>query len=127
MSAWIVSKHHVDVIVDGAIRLGIIEQAESVKVGRMLTNANKRSIQARYGEDAADAANVQTYWYTTPRETVSDVVLLVQVKCYNYQTCEIWEYEKTTAYRFVQKMERALAMLGVTRESDGYSDAPWGV
>jgi hypothetical protein len=127
MSAWIVSKHHIDVIVDGAIRLGLIEQTEAVKTGRMLTNANKRSIQERYGREDRAAATVQTYWYTTPRETISDVVLLKQVNCYDYQTSEIWEYEKTTAYRFTSKMERALASRGVTRDSEGYNEAPWGV
>lgn len=127
MSAWIVSKHHIDVIVDGAIRLGLIGLGDATKTGRMLTNANKRSIQARYGREDRQAATVKTYFYTTPREQIPDVVLSKQVHCYDYQTCEIWEYEKTTAYKFAQRMERALEARGVSRKSPGYDEAPWGV
>ena len=127
MSAWIVSRHHIDQLVAGAIRLGIIEQSDSLKVGRMLTNANKKSIRARYGWDDEGAARVKTYWYTRPYVLLSDVSLYKQVGCYDYQTCEFDGYEKSRAHAFVRKVERALAERGVTNKSEGYEAAPWGV
>ncbi len=128
MSAWIVSATHITHVVDGAVRLGVIERKDAQKTGRMLSNANKRSIQARYGEWDEGARRVKTYnWWGSPKEPVSEVVLLKLVSCYSYQTCEVWGFEKTTAGRFVARMERRLAAMGVTRSSQGYDEAPWGI
>ena len=127
MSAWIVSKHHIDQLVAGALRLGVIGPQDATVVGRMLTNANKKSIRARYGWYDEEAARVKTYWYTIPRAPISDVSLLKQTRCYDYQTCEFDGYEKSRAHAFVRKVERALAERGVTNKSEGYEAAPWGV
>jgi hypothetical protein len=127
MSAWIVSPNHISHLVAGAIRLGVIEQADATKVGRMLTNANKRSIRARYGEHDEWAARVKTYNYWTPREQISDASLCKQVHCYDYQTCEFASYEQSDAYRFVTKMLLTPELSKVDRNSDEYDRAPWGI
>ena len=125
MSAWIVSKHHIDVLVDGAVRLGVIYPEDRLIVGRMLTNANKKSIRTRYGYDDEGAARVKTYRYSPSGHPISDVALYKQVGCYDYQTCEFDGYEKSEAYKFVHKMQDALAPIGYL--SPGYDEAPWGV
>lgn len=128
MSAWILSPRHINEIVAGAIRLELIDKADAQRVGRMLTNANKRSIRARYGEDDEGAARVEPFWFRgIPREPISDVSLFKQVRCYDYQTCEFDGYETSSAGRFMAKMERVLAKRGVTHESPGYNEAPWGL
>jgi len=127
MSAWIVSTNHIRQMVDGAIRLGLVEPKDATTVGRMLTNANKRSIRARYGEWDEGAAAVQPYWHTPTREPISDLSLLMQLNCYDYQTCEFDGYERSTAYKLVERMRKALAKQGITRNTPGYNDQPWGV
>jgi len=128
MSAWIVSKNHIDMLVRGAIRLGVITSDQGTAVGRMLTNANKKSIRARYGADDEGAARVKTYWYNPGGSRVlSNVSLLKQASCYDYQSCEYVGYENGPAHQFIVKLERALEALGVTRESEGFDSAPWGV
>lgn len=128
MSAWILSPHHINEMVAGAIRLEIIDRADAQKVGRMLTNANKRSIRARYGSWDERATKVETFWFRgIPSNPISDASLIKQVACYGYQTCEFDGYETSTAGRFVRRMEKALAKRGVTRDSEGYAEAPWGI
>ena len=127
MSAWIVSKHHIDVLVDGAVRLGVIYPEDRLIVGRMLTNANKKSIRARYGADDEGAARVKTYRYSPSGHPISDVSLYKQVGCYEYQTCEYDGFENGPAYRLTTTMRRALEAMGINAQSPGYNDAPWGV
>ena len=130
MSAWLVSDAHINALVEGAIRLGVIESADAYKTGSMLRRANTKSIRARYGEWRCDAPETYyrpAYRYWTPRQPLSDVSLLKNVGCYDYQTCEYDAYERSAAWRFVKQMERVLALYGVTWESPGYSEAPWGI
>jgi len=122
-----VSNHLIDQLVYGAIRLGLLDAKNATRVGRMLTNANKRSIRARYGPDDLEAKRVRTYSYFPPLEPISDVSLYKQVAHYDYQTCEFDGYETSGAGRFVARMWRTLEARGVNRTSPGYSDAPWGL
>lgn len=130
MSAWMVSKNHIDVLVEGAIRLGLVAPADATKTGRMLWRANRKSIRARYGAsryDTPETYDNPTYFYAEPREPLSDLSLYVQVCCYDYQTCEYDSYPRSPARKLVAKMERALEALGYSHESPGWSEAPWGV
>jgi hypothetical protein len=130
MSAWIVSKRHIDQLVYGAIRLGVIHPESATDMGAMLTRANIKSIRARYGqydEGAAAKAAQGPYRYREPRDPIDDVSLLKQVNCYDYQTCEFDAYMRSRARSFVVGLETALKELGVTRDSPGYNEAPWGL
>ena len=125
MSAWIVSKHHIDQLVYGAIRLGVIKRGDALNTGRMLTRANVASIRARYGYDDRGAAAVKPYWYHEPSAPLSDVSLFKQTGCYDYQTCEYDGYPDSPAGQFVTLLTDALAPL--SSDSPGYAEAPWGV
>lgn len=130
MSAWLVSKQHIDQLVYGAIRLGLVSPTEATKVGRMLWRANKKSIRARYGAsryDTPETYDQPTYWYAEPGKPVEDASLFKQVNCYDYQTCEYDAYERSPAKALIRRMERALEAKGITRFSPGYDEAPWGV
>jgi len=130
MSAWLLGDTHINALVEGAIRLGVTERSDAQKTGAMLRRANTTSIRARYGRSRFDTPETYgrpAYRYWTPRQPLSDVSLLKNVGCYDYQTCEYVAYERSTAARFVKRMEGALALRGVTRESPGYSEAPWGI
>jgi hypothetical protein len=125
MSAWLLSTNHINALVEGAIRLGVIGREDATKTGRMLVRANIKSLNARYG-DTRKSLGVGTYWYSAGRaEPLSDVSLLKQVYCYNYQTCEYDGFYHSPAYRLMRRIEAALP--GVNRDSPGYDEAPWGI
>src|SRR6516162_2833567 len=103
MSAWIVSRQHIDVMVDAAIRNGLIEPSQADEVGRMLWKENLVSVAYRYPRDKGGKrpgptdfrdADVETYTFTPlPKEIVDvwnlnpDAALAKTVGCYEYQSC----------------------------------------
>lgn len=130
MSAWLLPDAHMNALVDGAIRLGIIAPEDAQKTGAMLRRANTKSIRARYGYaryDTPETYDRPAYRYRAPREPLSDVSLFKNVGCYDYQTCEYDSYEKSPAARFVRRMKAALEARGISHESPGYAEAPWGI
>lgn len=130
MSAWLLSDAHMNALVEGAIRLGVIAPEDAQKTGAMLRRANTKSIRARYGDsrwDTPETYGRPAYRYRAPREPLSDVALFKNVGCYDYQTCEYDGYEKSPAARFVRLMRNALAVRGISYESPGYDEAPWGI
>lgn len=78
MSAWIVSKEHIDVLVQALAEGEIVVDIEPSEIGRILWRENLYSIWARYPdtkENDADypgpidfsAADVENYVYVRPR------------------------------------------------------------
>ena len=129
MSAWIVSHNLIDQLVAAAIELEVIHPSNAQDTGAMLKRANLKSIRARYGreDEGAAEASRKRYWYRRPGTPLTLVAILKQVSCYDYQTCEFDEYPRSRAAGFVRNMERALEKRGITRDSPGYAQAPWGV
>ena len=124
MSAWLLSTNHINFLVEGAVRVGIIWGAEATRTGRMLVRANIKSLNARYG-DTRKSLGVGTYCYSQPRNSLTDAELLKAAHCYSYQTCEFDGYERSAAGRFIQKMYDALDH--VDQQGAEYKAAPWGI
>lgn len=124
MSAWMLSTKHTDALVEGAVRLGLIERSEATKTGRMLVRANVRSMGARYGE-TRESLGVTTYFYNAPRKPLTDAELLKSAHCYDYQTCEYDAYPNSPARRLIVRIESALP--GISYDSPEYKAAPWGI
>ena len=143
MSAWIVSKKHIDVLVAGLIEAGgyrhrgtwvTVTEENASEVGQMLWRENHKSINYRYNERQRTPA----YTFELPKEyaqvspdkfqvgrlciTVEPGVLGKQVSCYNYQTCEHAAYYRSRAYRCVCSIAENLI-----RQVPGYNEAAWGV
>jgi hypothetical protein len=113
MSAWVVSKHHIDLLVSAIIERGIAitfaDERHAVpatlaiaeKIGRLLWAENIRSVIYRYRLDGSDeeAAYLQDFtdyrfrFYPGIRESAVDKALA----CF-YQACECPDYETTAAF-----------------------------
>ena len=117
MSAWTVSKQHIDCIVTGAIRLGLVDRKEATKIGKLLWTENYRSVNARYNE----SNRRPTYEYAAYEST--DGFLCKQVHCYDYQTCEHDGWRKSRAYRLCQAI---LAEFPDIEATSDYESARWG-
>jgi hypothetical protein len=136
MSAWIVSRQHIDVMVDAAIRRGLVEPSQADEVGRMLWKENLASVAHRYPRDKDGErpgptdfrdADVETYTFTPlPKEIVDvwdlnpDGALRVTVDCYDYQSCEHPGWRGSAAHALCCRL-RELA--GGSREYD--ERIPW--
>ena len=135
MSAWTVSKAHIDLLINAALRrrpggadYGFswwngqerinLEEIGHSAAGQMLWDENFTSVNSRYQEEnGAPAYNFkQSFQPTDP------VVVLKQISCFEYQSCEHDGWEKSEAKAFCD----ALRSKQINR-LPGYDDAPWGV
>ncbi len=115
---------------------------------------NVRSVQYRYERDAfedlpgpVDKDGVRDYRHIPMAVTLDPIVLLKQLDCYAYQSCECPDWPVTDAFAFCQVV-RGLAEMQLPpelrrleqsdwsssaqpvlayRNTDGYDDAPWGI
>jgi hypothetical protein len=129
MSAFIVSKAHIDRIVSTANRWRYSDMRMSPDdLGRMLWLENLKSVAYRYPDDRdgdrpgpsglTDDQIAHYRWTPTPELT--PVEALKAIRCYDYQSCEHPGYETSQARRFVQIFtEEAISRL------PGYDRATW--
>lgn len=127
MSAFLVDKAHIDVIVGTAARWRVIQVDECDLIGGGLWTENARSVQARYAgllNDDEDAELGATRYYTwQPRGRVlAPVEMLKALGCLEYQSCEHADWNSSPARRFVDKL-RGIA---ITRLA-GYKQADWEI
>lgn len=136
MSAWVVTKHHIDVLVSAAVERGItirfarvgavvpVTSENATFVGRMLLRENIASVVHRYrlcGTDEAfeylrDLVRYNFTFYPAVRPSA----VAQAVECYDYQSCEHDGYETSAAAFFVSQLKTAL---GGQQGSDA---DPWG-
>ena len=144
MSAFIVSKQHIDAICSAALtypKWGIhwcVEDEpwkqlrrgdEPSRVGQMLWHTNVASVATRYddcapgkwpGPTGLTLDTVLAYRYQPPRSVPTVVEALKLLDCYEYQSCEHEEWESSEARNFVESLRRALI-----KELPGYDHAAW--
>ena len=141
MSAWVVARAHIDVLVLAGVQFGVpydpacrqpVGPAVLAAAGAELWGENVRSVNHRYGEDD------QAEEYPAPAaEVVLDAVAVVKaVDCYVYQSCEHPDWAATRAANYCARLRDA-AMTGLPlaapqpgerrRYPVGYDAAPWGI
>ncbi len=138
MSAWIVSKTHIDCLVQAGIDAEMVRPEEATEFGRMLWQENLNSIEARYPDTVgggkgdfpgpvvfAGAKSVKAYRYEPLPGSSLDVphVVNTAAACYDYQSCEHEGWQDSKAQVFV------LALYELTKpaaEASGLK-GPWGV
>lgn len=81
-------------------------------LGQMLHNENARSVAYRYREDAEDASGYE-FPLSTERVTVGEA--LNALACYEYQACESPDWQDTEARRFCIALREAICSL-LTRD-----------
>jgi len=139
MSAWIVSKKHIDALVTWAVDHNIVVTRKDGRlhpisgnldnIGQNLWKENFRSVNSRYGERGKTPSYVFSPKYAT------DMVIFKNIGCYDYQTCEHSTYEDSFAFAFVEAVLKKLDEKGYSHGkikasadlSNQYDNAPWGI
>lgn len=127
MSAWIVSKTHIDYIVTALIAAELTPYSPD-ETGRMLWRECLASVAYRYPDDAdgdrpgpADFrdSDVDTYtWAET--DALTGGALAKTLGCYDYQSCEHPQWKESESYALVSKLYGSV-------EHEPYADSvPWG-
>lgn len=136
MSAWIVSKTHIDALVTGIVRSEVVspeEYGDETALGRELWRECLASVADRYPNDGDGdrpgwlMRDAEVDEYEFDRVTVEPVSLLKQVQCYQYQSCEHPGWKASNAYRWTTALRDQLERAGYSYTSPGYDEAPWGL
>lgn len=131
MSCWIVSQTLIDTLVQGALERGLHFNGELVTperasaVGRALWRENHRSVNHRYERRQRTPA-----YEFTGEARLKPAVLYKQAQCFDYQSCENDDYDRTPAARFITDLKAAIeAELGLSKReiAGGWEDVPDGV
>ena len=138
MSAWIVSKEHIDYLLSAALECGTYapqwagEQIRDLArddgltmddIGQALWTENTLSVSHRYEpEMAADLGVLETVGYLFCRTSVDVTTAIKQAHCYRYQACEHPEWETSESAAFIEDLIDSL-----THRLPGYDAAPWGI
>lgn len=134
MSAWIVGRAHIDVLVQGLCESETVTD-DPDSVGRVLWRENLRSVAARYPGDGDGErpgpidfrdGDVDTYTYRRPTKKIDREALLVALDCYEYQSCEHRGWASSTAQMWVDQLRQALLAAGVRRPAAGSRMEAWG-
>lgn len=143
MSAWVVSKHHIDVLVSALIEFDVYVRLgdgrprpakglDPVAIGQMLWTENVRSVVDRYElassqdmdrqDDRAAFINDIVDYEFTQYQGFKPGPLAHAIACYEYQSCEHASWRDSAACEAVYDLYRALC-----RRLPGYDNGPWGV
>lgn len=135
MSAWIVTRNHINTLVMAALRYRFqfdgkpVTEKNASEVGQALWEENHASIRYRYGR--GEDCPKFTFNPTRSAEHISNpCYLLKAASCYDYQTCEHPEYGKSAAKAFINDLELAAAReytITQMMSDPDYTSAPWGI
>jgi len=124
VSAFVVSKATIDVIVAAMVRLDVIEFDQADQTGQMLWNENYASVNYRYSDDFAAPPYVFPPM-SIPKAHEDPALVLKQAHCLNYQSCEHKEWESSRAKALLVELECSLAR--ELAQKLGYDKHPWGI
>lgn len=123
MSAFIVSKLHIDFLITAAVGWKALEIEEADKTGAMLWRENYKSVNYRYQErDRCPKYTLTPFDATSPLCKNLPINVLSCIACLEYQSCEHPGWARSEAKRFLSEL-RDVAI----RQLPGYADAPWGI
>ena len=136
MSAFIVNDDHISLLVTAAIDGRDLEASwlnqlpgapdkpdDPDSVGQALLRENARSVMHRYrGDDLGGVESMVAYRFRRIYYgLVTPVVVLKSCDCYDYQACEMPDYEGRWASKWVQNLRKS-----IIHKLPGYDAAPWG-
>ena len=142
MSAWLVSKKHIDIIITAALfanrgntfrwyfegKWRELRLDNADEIGQMLINQNADSVGTKYEstlstELPGDVDNaILPYHYARPAGDVTAIQTIKLINSYQYQASETSDRLKTEAYEFTQRLKETLITM-----LKGYDEAPWQV
>jgi hypothetical protein len=154
MSAWIVSRAHIDALVLAGVQWGTIADPTPEKLtelGRMLWAENLTSVAYRYPNDTGNGDrpgpinfrdnDVKTYTAPTAELLLLSAAGIVNaIDCYDYQSCEHpqWRDPDNPAASYTRTLRKTVLATfppnslqtgydGIKLYPPGYDAAPWGV
>lgn len=132
MSAWIVSKAHIDLLVHALTITELVAESPD-KIGRALWAENLASVAYRYPGDGNgerpgpmdfDDSDVETYTFAPVIAYRADhAAWKTAAGCYDYQSCEHSGWESSTSHEWIDALDAALEARGVVGLPGNY---PWG-
>lgn len=142
MSAWLVSKTHIDALVTYCQEHRLADKTGD-QLGLLLWYENRKSLRFRYDDADACWTDLKTlHTYVFEPAYVSYIEIVKAAHCYSYQACEHPTWKRSAAKRVADAIEaHALGKLGTTydaltdhtaggRETPharAYSGAAWGL
>lgn len=127
MSAFICSGLHIDTLASYAAKHDVYiyhndrrypSKGQAAWIAGVLFTANVEAVNVLYRKDE----NSMTYDYSPVTELPDDVTILKLCTCYDYQACELDDYDRTLARTIVNAIR-----LKAISELPGYEEAPWGI
>ena len=119
MSAWLVTKDHIDCLVQSLFVAGLIEPDQTNQIGAELWLENHRSLNDRYGDPVPEKLE---YAFTGIEAPLDPAIVLKLLDCYNYQCGNKWG--SSLAIELMELLhEKLIAQDGVDRQVDGL----WGI
>lgn len=134
MSAFIVSKRHIDFLVTALFKYEVVTHDDGTPgaIGQTLWQENHTSVNYRY--DESEPCPPYTYSGSGLTDLVRDpLVTYKQIRCYVYQACEHTGYETSHVAEWMALLEYAcerganLPPGKTMRQLPGWDDAPWGI
>lgn len=116
MSAWIVGKEHIDLLVTAALAWELVVAEKAEETGRMLWLECQRSVAYRYPNDkdgqwpgpiGLTVAEIEGYTFEAIEGIVDPAVLKVAAASYAYQSCEHPDWEDSAAYKLALELRSA--------------------
>lgn len=116
MSAWIVSRDHLDLLITAAVAWGLTTTDEADDIGRTLWRENLASVAYRYPDDRDGTRpapedfrdrHVDTYQYRPYPGRVDPEVVAAAAASLGYQSCEHPEWPDSIACRWVHQLHAA--------------------
>jgi hypothetical protein len=132
MSAFMVGREHIWAIINAHYDYGYdgFDYDAAAKLGQMLWDENKRSVQYRYpdceGNDLPGPVDCDFVYgkheIGMGKRAYTPVEILKACQCLNYQSCEHPAWEESQAYRLLESVKSyAIGKL------PGYKEAPWSI
>lgn len=128
MSAFIVERAHIDLLVTALVKNNVVREVDADKVGAALWLENHRSVNARYREKRRAPKYAHSEYEVNPIE------VLKQVACYEYQASEHEGWHVSAAHAWLLALRgRIIAdnlideRIAAIKASAAYDAAPWGV
>jgi hypothetical protein len=143
VSCWVVTKGHIDCLVQALVVERIIEVDAATVVGRSLWSANRESFktnyEGRHARDNVSLAKLKAYRFEGVEAPLDDAIVYWQLRCYKYQCDECPGFYESAQYELMLKLADAIearhGTVGYLRSggeegSDDWSrsgDRKWGI
>ena len=134
MSAWRVSKKHIDALVVALFKYEVIPNGLTRnEVGKELWRENYRSVNYSYDKKSRIPRGYTCTYTGEILDLIRDhFVLYSLTECYCYQSCEHPNWKNSKSYKWIKSLEEVIRR--VSNRSDEelvqnprWKKAPWGI